>query len=141
MGNATFATSPPALAGPPRSVLVVEDDQTVSAMVEMLLRHYGYDVDVAGTLADARRQLVGSDPDVIVLDLNLPDGSGLDLLEHARATGLRARVAVLTADVDPGHLRRLKGLRPDRFLRKPLNFLDLLAAVRGDPVAPAAQAA
>ena len=133
-------TEVPPVTAATGTVLVVEDDQAVSAALHLLLTHYGYEVEVAGTLAEARRALAGGGPGpgVIVLDLNLPDGSGLDLLEHVRSTHRRSRVAVLTADVDPAHLRRLKTLRPDRFFRKPLNFLDLLAAVRGEPaVAPA----
>ena len=120
---------------PPRSVLVVEDDVALSAGIDLLLRHYGYVVYTAGTVADGRRLLAGHDPDVVVLDLDLPDGSGLDLLELLRATRRKARVAVLTASVNPEHLRRLKELRPDRFLRKPMNFLDLLAGIRGDAAA------
>ena len=119
----------------PPSVLVVEDDPTLSAAVAVLLHHYGYAVRTAATLADARQALAGHDPDVVVLDLGLPDGSGLDLLEHLRASGRRARVAVLTSDVDPDHLRRLKHLRPDRFFRKPMNFLDLLAGIRAEAAA------
>ena len=140
VGSPVPIPSPLPVPAPPgagdRTVLVVEDDRSVSAAVQVLLTHYGYAVDVVGTLADARRALAATDPAVIVLDLNLPDGSGLDLLEQVRATDRRCRVAVLTADVDPAHLRRLKGLRPDRFFRKPLNFLDLLAGVRGDRAAP-----
>ncbi len=123
----------PTLMPLPLRVLVVEDDRLTSAAIEMLLRHYGFDVELAETVADGRRRLDGGNPDVVVLDLNLPDGTGLDLLEHMRTTARRARVVVLTADMDPVHLRRLKQLRPDRFFRKPLNFLDLLAGVRGQP--------
>lgn len=115
-------------------MLVVEDDPALSSAIDVLLRHYGYAVQMAATLADARRHLAGGDPDVVVLDLGLPDGNGADLLEQMRSTGRRARVLVLTASVDPPTLRRLKGLRPDRFLRKPMNFLDLLDGIRGEVV-------
>jgi DNA-binding response OmpR family regulator len=112
--------------------LIVEDDPALQAMIDLLLRHYEYVPHVAGTLADGRRLLVSGDPDVVVLDLNLPDGNGVDLLEHIRATGRRARVIVLTGGSTAEHLRRLKFLRPDRVFVKPMNFLDLLAAIRAE---------
>ena len=115
-----------------QSVLVVEDDPTLLSMIDLLLRHYEYAPQLAPTLAEARRLLAAGDPDVIVLDLNLPDGNGVDLLEHLRSTGRRARVIVLTAGSAPEHLRRLRSLRPDRLFVKPMNFLELLAGIRAE---------
>ena len=113
-------------------VLVVEDDAGLASVVELLLRHYGFVPQMAATLADARRHLAGADPDVIVLDLNLPDGTGVDLLEHLRSTGRRARVVVLTAGTTAEHLTRLRFLKPDRVFRKPMNFLELLDGIRAE---------
>ena len=122
-------------------VLVVEDDAALLGTVDVLLRHYDYVPHLAPTLAEACRYLAGADPDVVLLDLNLPDGNGVDLLEHLRSTGRRARVVVLTAGSTPEHLRRLRDLRPDRVYVKPLNFLDLLDGLRGDRGDPAIELA
>ena len=69
---------------PPRagrlSALVVEDDAGVARTLEQLLVSTGYSVDAAPTLADARRLLAERTPDVVLLDIHLPDGNGLDLL-------------------------------------------------------------
>jgi len=118
--------------GAARRVLVVEDDPGLLSVMELLLRHYEFLPQLAPTLADARRSLAVSDPDVVILDLNLPDGNGVDLLEHLRSTSRRARVIVLTGGSDAEHLRRLRFLRPDRLLRKPMNFLDLLEGIRAE---------
>jgi two-component system response regulator AtoC len=124
--------APPSGVGAARRVLVVEDDPGLLSVIELLLRHYEFLPQLAPTLADARRSLAVSDPDVVVLDLNLPDGNGVDLLEHLRSTGRRARVIVLTAGSDAEHLRRLRFLRPDRLFRKPMNFLELLEGIRSE---------
>ncbi len=126
------AALPPAIAGPTRRVLVVEDDPGLLGTLELLLGHYGYVPQLAPTLAAARRHLAGSDPDVVVLDLNLPDGNGVDLLEQLRSTNRRARVLVLSGGAAPEHVNRLRALRPDRTFRKPMNFLDLLEAIRAE---------
>ena len=137
----TFSPPPPAASVPTgagRRVLVVEDDASLLATIDVLLRHYEFVPLLAPTLADARRHLAAADPDVVLLDLNLPDGNGVDLLEQLRATGRRARVIVLTAGSAAEHLRRLRALRPDRLFVKPMNFLDLLDGVRALLNTPAA---
>jgi CheY-like chemotaxis protein len=141
-GNMAVNRTPIVQPVAPHTVLVVEDDGTVASAIDLLLHHYGYALHIAPTLAEARRLLsTGAAPHVVVLDLNLPDGSGLDLLEQLRSDlRRRTRVIVLTATVDPDQLRRLKRLRPERFLRKPMNFLDLLDAIRGEVAAAMAPA-
>ncbi len=128
----TTTSVAPSSVGAGQRVLVVEDDPALLAMIDVLLRHYEYIPQLAPTLAEARVQLAVSDPAVIVLDLNLPDGNGVDLLEHLRSTGRRARVIVLTGGSAPEHLRRLRFLRPDRLFVKPMNFLDLLGGIRAE---------
>ncbi len=131
------ATTPPAPVLPPippgRRVLVVEDDEAVRGTLLLLLAHYEFVAHSAPTLAAARRLLATTDPDAVVLDLHLPDGHGVDLLEHVRSTAGRPRVLVLSGGTAPEHLARLRVLRPDRVYRKPMNFLDLLDGLRAEP--------
>jgi DNA-binding response OmpR family regulator len=110
-------------------ILLVEDDVAITSAVRTLLNHYEYDVSVARTLVEGRSQLANS-PDLVILDLVLPDGDGLDLLERMRRLNSPARVMVLTASTDPDHTRRITRLKPARYFRKPLNFFQLLDAIR-----------
>ncbi|HXJ36571.1 MAG TPA: sigma-54 dependent transcriptional regulator [Candidatus Eisenbacteria bacterium] len=63
--------------------LVVDDDVTFQEAIAELVREEGFEVATAATLAEARVGLAASPPDVVLLDINLPDGSGLDLLRQA----------------------------------------------------------
>ena len=62
--------------------LVVDDDVTSQSALAALVRDEGFEVETAGTLADARSSLEGRSPDVMLLDVGLPDGSGLDFLRE-----------------------------------------------------------
>jgi CheY-like chemotaxis protein len=69
-------------------------------------------VTAAATLAEAMERLA-DEPDAVLLDLMLPDGSGAQVLRHIREHGLSARVAVTTGTSDEHMLREVKGLKPD----------------------------
>ncbi len=66
------------------SALVVEDEQRVARVIVAILERSGYDVTVAGSLAEARVALAGRSYDALVADLILPDGDGLAFAEEAR---------------------------------------------------------
>jgi DNA-binding response OmpR family regulator len=110
-------------------VLLVEDDPASANAMRLLLEHYGFDVCHAQTLCQAR-QLLGSQPVYVFLDLMLPDGDGAALLEDVRRSGLKTCVAIITGTSDPEHLRRVKRLAPDMILHKPVDFFQLLEKIK-----------
>jgi DNA-binding response OmpR family regulator len=111
-------------------LLVVEDERRLAERVARGLREEGFAVDVAGDLAAARDRAIESDYDLAVLDLVLPDGSGLDLLAEWRDEGRTTPVLVLTAQDRLEH--KVAGLDAgaDDYLTKPFEFEELLARVR-----------
>jgi CheY-like chemotaxis protein len=88
----------------------------------------GWDIRVAATIAEAKALLLPC-PDGLVLDLMLPDGDGVDLLEQVRAEGLPIRIAVTTGSADVRRLQAVADLRPDVLLAKPIHLPDLLRAL------------
>ena len=111
-------------------LLVVEDEHRLAQRLARGLREEGFAVDTAPTTTDARERVVDNEYDLVVLDLKLPDGSGLDLLGEWRSEGLEAPVLVLTArDLVQD---KVKGLDAgaDDYLTKPFSFEELLARVR-----------
>ncbi len=123
---------PPLTAAP--LVLVVEDTAANLALVRALLRRGGYRLSAAGSLAEARRRLAGEPPALILLDLGLPDGDGLELLEALRGHPWLERVPVvaLTAYATPADRERALRAGCIAFLSKPLDtrtFLRDIAAV------------
>ena len=113
----------------PIKILIVEDDKYIYNACYTLLKHYEFEVMLATTLADGKRFL-SAKPNLVLLDLSLPDGDGAQLLECIRTTGLQTKVFILTGDTSKETQRKIRRWLPDQFFNKPLNFLDILEAIR-----------
>jgi DNA-binding response OmpR family regulator len=111
-------------------VLVVEDQQRLGQFLERGLREATYTVRWVRTCKDALDALAESAYDVIVLDLGLPDGDGIDMLRQWRESGFNEPVLILSARDSLED--RIKGLNigADDYLPKPFSFEELLARVR-----------
>lgn len=119
-------------AGPDRRalrVMIVEDDRPTRAAMRRILAFAGHDVRAVETMADGLAGLSWP-PDCVILDLMLPDGSGLAVLRRVRDEGLPTRVALCTAADNPAVLAEAAGLRPDRTIIKPCNVDALLVWLR-----------
>src|SRR5437773_1189982 len=112
----------------PRRVLVVEDDPTLRRVIQDNLVSEGYDVEVVADGACAIRSTRTTAPDLIILDLTLPDCDGFDLLPIVRVGG-QVPVIILTARTE--HAEKLSGLRlgADDYITKPSNMKKLLQRV------------
>jgi len=110
-------------------ILVVDDDPELGELVSQSLSRDGHQVGTARDLASARVALA-TGYDVLVLDLGLPDGSGLDLCRELRAAGDATPILVLTAR--SGVSERVSGLDAgaDDYLAKPFAVAELRARVR-----------
>lgn len=111
-------------------ILLIDDDLRLTAMVSEYLRNAGLDVQTAPNLASGRDKLAREAYEALVLDLMLPDGSGLDLLTHIRERGDRTPVLLLTALDEIAD--RIKGLDAgaDDYLGKPFDLDELGARLR-----------
>lgn len=111
-------------------ILVVDDDPAVSDLLVRALERDGHTLTTASTAARARVELVEKQADVIVLDVGLPDGSGIELCRAIRAQGLDVPILILTARSAVGE--RIAGLDAgaDDFLGKPFALGELRARVR-----------
>ena len=114
----------------PRHVLLVEDDRRITTALAIRLGSCGHRVSHAGNLSEAIDKVMDERPDVVVLDVNLPDGNGLQLAERMRR--LRATVAVplvlITASRDPAWRELAAGLAVP-LLEKPFAADELLATI------------
>ena len=82
---------------PRMQLLLVEDDPTMQLTLQRALARRGMEVTAVGDGAAALRQWAARLPDAVVLDLTLPGLDGLQVLQQARARGLRTPVLILTA--------------------------------------------
>jgi CheY-like chemotaxis protein len=87
-------------------VLVVEDNALVTSATRILLEDAGFRVSTAGRVAEAYAICQSDPPDAILLDLRLPDGDGLTLLNRLRADGGRAPVVAAVTGRDEPQIRQ-----------------------------------
>ncbi|TDT42288.1 DNA-binding response OmpR family regulator [Streptomyces sp. BK208] len=124
------------------SVLVVEDDPVIRAALIEVLTGHGYAVKTAHQGFEALREITQSPPDIVVLDLGLPDLDGLDVLRMIRGIS-RVPVLVATARDEESEIIRLLNAGADDYMVKPFSGGQLaarLAAVlrRSAPAGPRA---
>ena len=110
-------------------VLVVEDDREIRALIQATLSVEGFEVQTAVTLSEAMALLQHSPPDVIVLDLGLPDGEGLQLV-HAVRRQLNVPIIVVSARHQEAQKIQLLDAGADDYLTKPFSVGELLARIR-----------
>ncbi len=117
-------------------LLIVEDEEGLASALRVGLQREGYAVDIAGTCADARDKLATWAYDLLVLDVNLPDGDGFAFAVEIRAGGLESlsgpdlRILMLTARSRlPDRVRGLDA-GADDYLVKPFALVELSARLR-----------
>ncbi len=80
-----------------RRLLVVDDEASMVEFLALLFRDDGYKVDTAGSVEEARKALAGQGFDLVLCDILMPDGSGLDLLKEIKSSDPNAAVVMMTA--------------------------------------------
>jgi two-component system, OmpR family, phosphate regulon response regulator PhoB len=112
------------------TILAIEDDWTVRTVLEHTLASAGHEVEAVSGLAEARDRLAAGRYDVVLLDLNLPDGNGLDLLcDIRREHGNAVSVLVLSGMRQETAVVRGLELGADDYVTKPFSPPELLARV------------
>lgn len=111
-------------------LLIVEDDASLREIMCRALRAEGYVVESASTFFEAQDKIAGYNYECIMLDIMLPDGSGLALLKHIKELGKNDRVIIISArdSIDD----KVEGLElgADDYLAKPFYMAELLARIR-----------
>lgn len=114
----------------PLQILLVDDDLRLRALLETFLKREGFEVLPAANARQMQKRLSEHHVDLMVLDLMLPDRSGLEICRDLRAAGNRLPVLMLTAKGDD--IDRVLGLElgADDYLPKPCNPRELVARIR-----------
>ena len=112
-------------------ILLVEDNVALNANNSRVLTMLGYEVFQALTLAEGRKWLQENEPDVILLDVLLPDGDGIDFCSEIRQPPLSTQAHVLFLTAKTSHADRIRGLASggDDYITKPFHPQELIARV------------
>lgn len=114
-------------------VLLVDDHPMIGAALDMLLRGSSYELlGRARSAAEATREIAKLKPDLVLIDVNLPDGSGLDVLRRLSRSRTRPPAILLTAGMDESQLLTAADLNPEGMVLKtsdPSLLIDCMDAV------------
>ncbi|MQA25403.1 MAG: response regulator [Micromonosporaceae bacterium] len=117
-------------AGPEAHLLVVEDDPNILELLGASLRYAGFEVDTATEGAEAVESILRRRPDLVVLDVMLPDMDGFEVARQIRSGGDRTPVVFLTArDAVDDKIRGLT-LGGDDYITKPFSLEEVVARIR-----------
>ncbi|MBE0476087.1 MAG: response regulator transcription factor [Coriobacteriia bacterium] len=111
-------------------VLVVEDDATIARFVELELEHAGYSVRKAEDGRKALEAVAEGEPDLMILDLMLPEIDGIDVARTLREKGSQVPILMLTARAETRDVVSGFEAGADDYLRKPFEIPELLSRVR-----------
>ncbi len=115
---------------PEGKVLVVDDEANITELVGTALRYVGFEVAVANTGRGALAQATQFRPDIVVLDVMLPDLDGFEVTRRLRSEGVRVPIVFLTARDETADLVTGLTLGGDDYVTKPFSLEELVARVR-----------
>ena len=111
------------------SILIVEDDKYISNFICMSLKQKGYHYLKADTGREAIGLSYANNPDVVILDLGLPDMDGMEVIEHIRSNSDKP-IIVVSARQEEGEKIKALDLGADDYVVKPFHMGELLARIR-----------
>ncbi len=114
----------------PARILLVDDEASIQRAVAPLLRSRGYDVEVAGSGTEALKLFGDRTPDLIVLDLGLPDLEGTEVCRRIRSQSATIPIVVLSARGAEADKVNALDLGADDYVTKPFGAEELLARIR-----------
>lgn len=108
-----------------RKFLIIDDEQGIIEEVRSFFEEEGYEVFTADSVREGIELMERIRPDVLLLDMKLPDGSGIDVLQVTKDISSKTKVIVCTGYVDQQIIDEAERLGRDAFLQKPFNLLVL----------------
>jgi len=118
--------------GLPSKVLVVDDDPEIVTFLSTLLELEGIESSVATSAAAALEQLQQGAPDLVLLDIAMPDRDGIDLCKELKSDPRTAEVPVFVVSARPGKdvVERALAAGAEEFIRKPFENAELISRIR-----------
>lgn len=115
----------------PKRILVVEDNADMRGLLAMYLQDVGYTVDLAEDGNEALRTVEAECPDLLIIDLRMPNGDGLELIERLRAKPrlIELPILVLTANGD-GKSHKARQVGANVLMRKPVDLESVIDIVK-----------
>lgn len=107
-------------------VLIIDDETDICFLLSAILTNSGYVTQYAHSLKDGMDKMNTHKPDIILLDVNLPDGSGLDYVPVIKNTNNKIKLIVMSAHVSESEVSDVIKRGADSFLSKPISKKELM---------------
>src|SRR5210317_2273964 len=113
-----------------KKIVIIDDDRKIRDLIKQYLQDQGFDCSAGEHGKDLDKMIIKRNPDLIILDLMLPDENGLDICKRLRVNKIKTPIIMLTAKGD--EVDRIIGLEmgADDYLPKPFNPRELLARIK-----------
>lgn len=107
-----------------KCIHLLEDDEDIRFIIEYVLIEEGYEVESSGTVADFNRSLLSQIPDLVILDVMLPDGNGIEICRRLKTKEETASIPIIIMSAHAAEKSVLAEACADDFISKPfdLNF-------------------
>jgi len=117
------------MAKPPPRIAVVDDDASVRKAIGRLLSASSFEIATYGSANEFLKSLEQQSPHCLVVDIHMPDVTGLDLQRHMGHAGIKIPTIVITAHNQPGLRERCRSAGAAAFLVKPFDGTALIAEI------------
>ena len=113
-------------------IYILEDDKNISEIEQFALKNAGYEVSTFATASDFENALTKEHPDLIFMDIMLPDRAGLSVLKDVRAEQSTAKLPVIMVTAKTSEMDKVKGLDQgaDDYMTKPFGIMELISRVK-----------
>ncbi|OGT84982.1 MAG: hypothetical protein A3H91_01705 [Gammaproteobacteria bacterium RIFCSPLOWO2_02_FULL_61_13] len=108
-----------------KTVLLTDDNEDIIELVKLVLGKSGYQVDTAKDGAQAVARCMSNPPDLVLMDINMPEKGGFEAIKELREKGFRNPIVMLTASESAEDRKRATDVGCDAFVLKTLNMDDL----------------
>ena len=113
-------------------IYILEDDKNISEIEQFALKNAGYEVSAFATASDFENALTKEHPDLIIMDIMLPDRDGLSVLKDVRAEQSTAKLPVIMVTAKTSEMDKVKGLDQgaDDYMTKPVDEEEMILRIR-----------
>jgi two-component system, OmpR family, response regulator len=106
---------------PINKILIIDDEKDLCELIQLILKEKNYQIDCAHTIKEGKKKWMNQHPSILILDHYLPDGSGLDLIEHEPEIVINSKVILITGDTELSK-SRAEDLGIEFFIQKPFSL-------------------
>jgi len=113
-----------------KRIQIVEDDEDIRFIIAYVLKENGYQVEISGTVTDFKSTLPDYHPDLILLDVMLPDGNGIELCKELKSKLLTSHIPIIIMSAHATEKAAIHAACAEEFIAKPFDLDDLVALIK-----------